>query len=654
MFLGLLFLSAGVNAQADTLPTVKVKAHKNAAVVKSTVPYQQLTQKDLSKLNSLSVADAAKYFSGVLIKDYGGIGGLKTISVRSLGANHTGVMYDGMMVGDAQGGQIDLGRFSLDNVESLQLFISAPDDILVPARSYARASVLSINSSGNQLNKRKFTAKINAGSFGFLNPSFSFKSKTTAKFSTGFNAEYQRANGEYPYKNYVNGGEKSKRLNSDIESYRAEYDAAYSANDSNKLKFKLYYYYSDRGLPSFVNLYNNFSDERLKNEIFFAQTSWQKSISAKSKILLSAKFSKDYKFYLDPTYPNSAGKLENKFHQQELYVSAAYHYKISEAFAASYASDYFKSELKRTDDFAQGFANPQRDNFLNNIALSFEKKLWSVRTNLLLTSLKEKVQQGNAARDLNKVSPVLSASYKLSKNSPFHLRAFYKKIYRVPSFDDLYYTNVGNVKLKPELANQYNIGFTFNSDNIHFAEGITLTADGYYNEVKDKIIAAPSSNIFQWTMLNIAKVKVKGADITVATKWKNWKGINFTTRLSYSFQDAKDYADANSPNYKKQIPYTPKHSGALIFGGLYKNFSATYNVLWSSFRYRLGDQIPENLIKEWATSDLTFAYDFKHKKNITYRIHSAINNLFNKQYEILKYYPMPGINYRMGFLAIFN
>lgn len=56
----------------------------------STIPVQQLSGKELKQLSVYSVADALRYFSGVQIKDYGGIGGLKTVNVRSLGTNHTG------------------------------------------------------------------------------------------------------------------------------------------------------------------------------------------------------------------------------------------------------------------------------------------------------------------------------------------------------------------------------------------------------------------------------------------------------------------------------------------------------------------------------------------------------------------------------------
>ena len=62
------------------------------------IPAQTLQGEQLEKLNALSVADAIRYFSGVQIKDYGGIGGLKTINVRSMGTQHVGVFKTGRSI----------------------------------------------------------------------------------------------------------------------------------------------------------------------------------------------------------------------------------------------------------------------------------------------------------------------------------------------------------------------------------------------------------------------------------------------------------------------------------------------------------------------------------------------------------------------------
>ena len=99
LFLLLIFVSSMQaqqisEAEADSiarqfdLDEVTVSArYKEKDIIKP----QRLEGKELEKLNSLSVADAIRFFSGVQIKDYGGVGGIKTVNIRSMGTNHMGV-----------------------------------------------------------------------------------------------------------------------------------------------------------------------------------------------------------------------------------------------------------------------------------------------------------------------------------------------------------------------------------------------------------------------------------------------------------------------------------------------------------------------------------------------------------------------------------
>lgn len=105
----------------------------------------------------MQVSDAVKHFAGVTVKDYGGIGGLKTVSIRSLGAQHTAVGYDGITLTDCQTGQIDIGRFSLDNVDRLSLNNGQSDNIFQPARFFASAGILNIQTLTPQFTKDKKT-----------------------------------------------------------------------------------------------------------------------------------------------------------------------------------------------------------------------------------------------------------------------------------------------------------------------------------------------------------------------------------------------------------------------------------------------------------------------------------------------------------------
>lgn len=104
------------------IPVVYVTESYATREVTASIPLQEMTLKKIQSLNALQLSDAVKHFAGITVKDYGGIGGLKSVSIRSLGANHTAVGYDGITLSDCQTGQIDISRFSLENVDRLSQY----------------------------------------------------------------------------------------------------------------------------------------------------------------------------------------------------------------------------------------------------------------------------------------------------------------------------------------------------------------------------------------------------------------------------------------------------------------------------------------------------------------------------------------------------
>ena len=131
------------------------------------IPAQVLKEVDLQRLNSLSVADAIRYFAGVQLKDYGGVGGLKTVNIRSMGTNHMAVFYDGIQLGNAQNGQVDLGRFSLDDVEEISLYNGQKSDIFQSAKDFGASGTIYITTRRPRFEEGKranFKATMKTGS----------------------------------------------------------------------------------------------------------------------------------------------------------------------------------------------------------------------------------------------------------------------------------------------------------------------------------------------------------------------------------------------------------------------------------------------------------------------------------------------------------
>ena len=646
-------LSLQTSAQKqDTLPDVQVISDAVQKTAVSVQPLQLLTKKELLLLNAQSVADALKQFSGILVKDYGGIGGLKTVSVRSLGAAHTAVMYDGILLSNAQSGQVDLGKLATENLAQIRFYNGHPDELLLPAQAFASGALIQLQSDArNDMPSKKWRmhAGVQTGTLGLLQGNVNFQHFFNQKISHRLSVQHTRSHGEYRFPSYEQSQHSDKRLNSDVENYRLEYDFRFSLSDSNQLFLKSGYYNSDRGLPGAVILFNPDNGDRLKDKNFYLQFKWKKSLNRSTQLLTQVLYDYGYTYYLDPEFNNAERKLINIFHQRRYYLSASVQHDFSKLLSAAWSADYSVQTLTRGDNFAVGFAEPTRYTLLNNVAVKAKLPKLIFQVNLLYSHIQDDVKTGSATDDKNIVSPGISVGYHPTHSSPLHLRAFYKNIFRMPSFNDLYYTLVGNTNLKPEYANQFNLGATYTRQSIHFLQRILLTADVYYNEVKDKILAVPRQNLFQWSMMNVGSVEAKGIDATALFTMQVAPQLQCEVRAVYSYQSAINKSDPNSPQYNQQLPYTPRHSGSLQFTAMYQNFSGGMNLLYSGSRYRPGDQIAENFLPYWITADFSLQYEWRKPEKNIYRANLGISNLFNETYEVVRYYPMPGTQFKIGF-----
>lgn len=272
-------VSDTITGKVHQIDKVTVTARKLPNKITSAVPIQTLSQQDISQLGIQNMADAVRRFAGANVKDYGGIGGLKTVSIRNMGAAHTAVSYDGVVVSNCQAGQIDIGRFPLDNVSVLSLNIGQPEDLLQSARMYASAGVLSIETEKPHFDDGRssaFRVQMRGGSFGYVSPSFRWWQKLGNRTRLSLDTNYMRADGNYPF-TLVNGKyvTEEKRNNSAIYSYQAEPTLFHTFKDSSNLELKAYYFYSKRGLPGAVTLYNPISDETLWDENSFVQVRYK-------------------------------------------------------------------------------------------------------------------------------------------------------------------------------------------------------------------------------------------------------------------------------------------------------------------------------------------------------------------------------------------
>ena len=617
---------------------------------KEVIPVQMLAGEELQKLSVHSVADAIRYFSGIQIKDYGGIGGLKTVNIRGLGTQHVGVFYDGVQLGNAQNGQIDLGRFSLDNMEAVSLYNGQKSAIFQSAKDFASAGSIYMTarhpSFGEGQNYRlKGTFK--TGSFGLVNPSVLLEHRLSKQVSGSLSAEYMYTSGKYKFRyRQKNGYDITEtRKNGDVEAIRAEY-GLFGDMQGGEWKAKAYLYNSERGLPgAAVRETGDFvHEDRQWDTNFFLQGSFRKHWGNYS-LQTNGKYAYDYLHYLsDPRLDVTTMYVNNHYRQHELYFSAANMLNILPFWSADVSVDFQWNKLNAD---LVNFVYPCRYTALVAAATALHFERFKLQASLLGTFVHETTKVPNAAAgDKHKYTPTVVASWQPFKNEDLNLRAFYKKIFRMPTLNDLYYTFIGNIDLNPEYTTQYDIGVTYSHEfRGGYPARLEFQADAYYNEVTDKIVPMPTSNQFRWTMVNLGYVEMRGVDVALQTEWHLLKDLKANLRVNYTYEKAQDFTDAKSDYYGGQIPYIPWHSGSAVLNLSYRDWDMNYSFIYTGERYESSANIPENYAKEWYTNDLSLSRRL-HWKKMLWKLTAEVNNVFNQQYEVVQWYPMPGINFR--------
>ncbi len=630
------------------LPEVEVTATRPKEEI---IPAQRLDGKQLEKLNSNSVADALRYFSGVQVKDYGGVGGIKTVNIRSMGTNHTGVVYDGVALGNAQNGQIDLGQFSLDNIEAISLYNGQKSEILQPARDFGNAGAVYMRTRTPRFDGTKsYNAKgaVRFGSFDLLNPSALVELQLSPSVNASLSGEWISSSGKYKfrYRRVNPAGEiaydtTAVRQNGDIEAMRLELNLNGSF-DNGEWHLKGYHYNSERGIPGAIvnNVWRR--GERQWDNNSFVQGSYRR-MAGRFSTLFNAK----YAFYRTHYVNNDERqvRVDNLYRQRELYLSTANQFRIMRMWHVSASYDFQWNSLE-TD--MRDFLRPDRYTHLLSIATALNLPQLKFQASVLGTFIRDKVADSGDTKKQGQCTPAAYLSVMpLRGFKAFELRAFFKQSFRMPTFNDLYYADMGNSRLDPEKVTQWNVGALVDrSFRSGLLRGYRISADAYLNHVTDKIIAYPKGQQFRWTMLNLGKVRIKGIDVSAAVTVNPVSSLELTVRGQYTFQEAIDITNPADSYYRDQIPYIPRHSGSAVLNASWRGWGLNYSFIYVGERYNQQENILYNYTQPWYTSDVSVSKDLK-VNNVNMRALVEVSNLLNQDYDVIANYPMPKRNFRV-------
>lgn len=573
------------------------------------VPGQTIGKTQIENLPSSSVADALKYLSGVQIKDYGGLGGQKTINVRSLGSQHVGVYLDGVRITNVQNGTVDLGKYSLSTLESVSLYNANKAETLMTASEYASASTVYLKTK-----RPEHTGIRAAYTFGSFNTHKADLNLSLSRY--GFiDAGFTHSSGNYPFRYHTEYEDTSGvRRNSDITMFRIEGFGYYKG-----FQLHAYYFNSRRGLPGGIvrrlsDMYTDVGREWDRN--FFTQLSYRKEFR-RWALRAIIKYADDFLHYRSDYPENISVHSNNRYRQQDMYgaVSASYAWgNVS----GSVSTDFRWSDLVSD---VKNFKYVYRLDSKTSLSLFYRLGGFNANASLLYTHTTDHTR--NSADPLSRFTWNILASYQWKD---FSFRTFYKSVFRVPTLNDLYYTLVGNRFLKPEYTKQLDLGITYTKS------WINLQLDGYYNRVEDRIVCLPLKGSYQWTMLNYGYTRCLGLDLSA-----NMTFGDHSLMLTGTFQDDRNLTNPGEDSYNDYIAYSPRWSFSGIYTFTWKGLHLSLSHMFVGKRYWTAENSIEPPLKAYNCTDLKVGYDYK-----MFTIEAECQDIFDVRYELIQRWPMPG------------
>jgi outer membrane cobalamin receptor len=628
-------------AQVDTvqsLEQVEVSSQRAPSTLRTAVPTQVVDAEKIESRGLLQLSDAVRQMAGVTLKDYGGIGGIKTVSARGLGSQFSTLTIDGVAVDDAQNGQVDLGRYLLTGAAYVSLSHGQQQETLLSARAYAAGNVLNLESAEPRFfmaERTNLKVGMELGSFEMMNPSVQWEQRWSGRLKSSLLVSWLQSDGDYPFTLYYTASRDDsssleRREHSAMHMLTADGSLYYTIGKGNSLTAKVHYMRGHHQLPGPVIFYTQRpSRQGTDEEVAFAQAKWKKE-QGKWKVQVLGKVQQTYDRFEDSAAYTITGFQMNDYLQREAYISGSAVWNAMSWLDLSGATDGSFSSL--VTNLAQR-NDVHRLNLMSVVAARVHNKGLEVRGNLLLTAVADRVADLDTMPAYRRLSPYVGAMYTFGEGW-LTLRYFYKETYRAPNFSELYFFTMPR-DLRPECAKQHNIGATVAT------EWMGATVDAYYNRVRDKILAIPTQNMFLWSMQNIGKVDILGFDATA-----NIQKSTFNIQLNYSYQRAIDRTDPDGKTYGHQIAYTPRHSGGgnVRWENKWVNLGTTAMVVGERF-YRMQNS-DETRLPAYFDLGLQADHAFDLRWG-TLRVQVQVLNLLDVQYEVVRSYPMMGRNYRL-------
>jgi len=605
---------------------------------------QVLSNKFLNSINGSRLSDALSLSDAVFIKDYGFNSGLKTVSLNSTQSEQTLVMIDGIKLNGQDNSQFDLELLQLDDISKIEI---SDGGLSALYGSDAIGGVINII-TGNDESDKPFGFELNGtvGSYGlkkiYLKSSQSFmrNRKKFISYSVAYSSESAKNNYDF---NYFDGAAYvlKERENNDYNSNYFNFSLNVRPDNKSDLRINTYYNYFNRSLPGLEIGYAPGTAKQIDRDVVSSAV-YTKSFSKYFKLISNLDYKYSLRSYYDTSTFNLTTEVNSFYKQNSLIHGSTFNYapsvKSELDFGYELSANRISSDQIEEGSLFQGAVFGAYKYVIGGNSIPKITLYPSIRYDYF-----------SNINDKNVPTGKMGVNIKPFEKTDLSFKSSFGNNFRAPSFDDLYWKDLGNRDLKPEKSVSFDGGFFYGFNFI----GRNEIEFSYFNvNTTDRIVWTPGKDNI-WRPVNIGRVVSNGIDASIRSRAdlsKKFK-VLFSFNYNYANSTKKNEDFPGDPSYNKQMLYIPKEffKSSVMFNYLtsskvikFVSLNAFYT--YSGLRYMNPDNSVYVPYYQLLDANLGIGFSiFDTQADLKF----DVNNILNQDYQVIAGYPMPLRNYRL-------
>jgi len=568
-----------------------------------------------------NLADLLRLYTPVFIKSYG-LGSLATSSMRGTGASHTAILWNGINLQSPANGQLDLAlvpSFFLDEVRiqhggSSALFGSG-----------AIGGVIHLHNHLPVEPGVHMSARADLGSYGHIQQGYKL-AYSNPWLSTSLKLIHSQSDNDFTYTNFTQPGSPTvSQSNAHFQQYGLLQENLIRLTTNQQLDLRLWYQFTDRGIPPTML---EAQSEATQEDVTWRLSGQWRGIFNKWQLAARMAFLDERLEFADPrvnllsntTTRSTIGEIEGDF-----FLSP----KIT-----------WNAGINSTNQY--GKADNYGETRTRELIAAFSSLAWEHPSDRI--SAHFSVRQEFSAEENAPFVPSVGLRFQLRKH--LVLKSALSRSYRRPTFNDLFWIGAGargNENLDAESGWSQEVTLLAETEKDHFSIKGNITA--FNSNIQDWILWSPDSTAI-WTPNNILSVHSRGVETNVSGQWQVGRlGLRLSAGYDFVSSTNEKVQPGNEQALNKQLIHVPRHKFRTNFTLSTLGYGLTYGHKWVGSRFTTTDNTSS--LPAYHTGHIRLSKRLGVGK-LAGLIYFQINNIWNSQYQVIAFRPMPGRNYQLG------